>query len=76
MLPLHRLFSLNAVSSIRIDTAPPLLDPTTGRGIRAVSPDGTYYVGDTILIDVFFTERIVVTGSPRLWLKVGASSEL
>gem|GEM_PF-2952869 len=44
-------------------------------GVSSSTADGTYKVGDTILIDVTFSENVAVGGSPQLLLNTGAHNE-
>ena len=61
--------SLSATKSIIIDTqAPIILD------IQVVSPNGTYTAGDDIFIDIVYSNRIAVYGSPVLWLDNNVNS--
>jgi len=39
--------------------------------VGAITPDGTYYPGDVIELYVDFTEVVVVTGAPVLYLELG-----
>lgn len=55
--------SLSVTKKIEIDTLPPLITR-----IEVASPSGLYTGGDVVLIDVSYTNRIVVQGRPVLWL--------
>ncbi|CAK4204888.1 unnamed protein product [Aphanomyces euteiches] len=55
--------SLSSMSSIRIDTTPPKVVQVT-----TPTPDGVYGPGHVIPIDVMFSTRVAVTGTPTLLL--------
>jgi hypothetical protein len=51
------------------DTAPPTISSVT-----ATAVSGRYLTGETIDIDVQFSERVIVTGTPRLRLNTNSNS--
>ena len=61
--------SLSASKDIVIDTQAPII-----LGVQVVSPNRTYTAGDEIFIDVIYSSRIAVFGSPILWLQNNVNS--
>ena len=62
--------SNNSVS-LNVDSAAPSV-----LAVRSTTANGTYGVGDTITIEVQFTDGLVITGSPRLQLETGSSDQV
>ncbi|MES2633007.1 MAG: Ig-like domain-containing protein [Pseudomonadota bacterium] len=60
--------SLGASRNLVIDGVKP-----TVAGVSSSSAPGTYRTGDTISIQVQFTESVVVTGTPQLTLETGGT---
>ncbi|HEX2554288.1 MAG TPA: Ig-like domain-containing protein [Microvirga sp.] len=46
--------------------------PPTVEGVSSSTPDGTYKIGDTIDLQVTFSEPVNVSGTPQLTLETGA----
>ncbi|MGE7419076.1 FG-GAP-like repeat-containing protein, partial [Methylobacterium tarhaniae] len=60
--------SLGAAKAITVDTTAP-----TVTGVSASTADGTYKAGDTISLQVGFSEAVTVTGTPQLTLATGGT---
>ena len=58
--------SLGANKTLIIDTAVPVITAVT-----STTPDGSYNAGDTITINVIYSESVNVTGTPQLTLETG-----
>ena len=61
--------SLSATKDIVIDTQAPIV-----LGVQVVSSNRTYTAGDSVFIDVIFSNTIVVYGNPILWLQNNVNS--
>ena len=55
-----------------IDAVPDTTPPTIS-SVNSTKTDGSYKAGDVILIQVNFSESVVVTGTPQLTLETGAT---
>src|SRR5690606_12486069 len=53
------------------DTTPP-----TVTGVTASTADGAYNAGDSISIQVSFSENVTVTGTPQLTLETGTTDRV
>lgn len=65
--------AVNSISddkAIVIDSAVPTI-----LNVTSPEPDGYYIIGDTILIDVQFSETVLVTGTPQLILNSGGVAD-
>jgi len=62
--------SLAANKSIAVDTVAP-----TAGSVTATNANGSYKAGQTIHVQVGFSEPVSVTGSPQLLLETGATDE-
>ncbi|MES3002395.1 MAG: SwmB domain-containing protein, partial [Pseudomonadota bacterium] len=60
--------SLGSNKAIVIDTAAPVVS-----GVTSSTANGTYKVGDTIAVQVNFSEAVTVTGTPQLTFETGAT---
>ena len=58
--------SLGANKTLIIDTTVPVISAVT-----STTPDGSYNAGDTIAINVIYSESVNVTGTPQLTLETG-----
>ncbi len=63
--------SLGASKNIVVDTTPP-----TVSGVTSSSSDGAYKAGQTIHVQVDFSEPVTVTGTPQLTLETGTTDEV
>ncbi|HRE83572.1 MAG TPA: immunoglobulin domain-containing protein, partial [Opitutaceae bacterium] len=63
--------SLGANKSIVIDSAAP-----TVTAIDSSTANGTYKVGDTVSVQVNFSEAVTVTGTPQLTLETGSTDRV
>lgn len=63
--------SLSANAALVIDGVAP-----TVTSITSSTANGTYKVGDVIVIDIQVSEPVIVTGTPRLTLETGASDAI
>ncbi len=61
--------SLGANKDIKVDTAAP-----TVVSVGSTNSDGYYRAGDQILVQVSFSEAVLVSGSPRIQLNVGPTT--
>ena len=70
--------SLGASAALVVDTTAPILDTTapTVTGVASSTVNGTYGVGDTINIDVTFSEAVTVTGTPQFTVETGATDRV
>ena len=66
LIPPGSTGSLSANKALVIDGAAPLVSSVTSSAL-----DSTYIVGDTIAINVVFSEVVTVTGAPTLTLETG-----
>ncbi len=62
--------SLGASKNIAIDTTAP-----TVSSVSASNPNGTYPAGQTIHVQVNFSEPVTVTGTPQLLLETGTTDQ-
>ena len=60
--------SLGANKALIIDTTVPVISAVT-----STTADGSYNAGDTIAINVIYSEAVIVTGTPQLTLETGAT---
>jgi methionine-rich copper-binding protein CopC len=63
--------SLGNNKSIAIDSTAP-----TVASVNSITPNGTYKVGDTVSLQVNFSEAVTVTGTPQLTLETGAIDQV
>jgi hypothetical protein len=54
-------------------SAPPDTTPPTVTGVTSSTSNGSYKAGDSISIQINFSEAVTVTGTPQLTLETGAS---
>ena len=59
-----------SVTTGSVDTTPP-----TVTNVTASTANGTYKAGDTVSVQVTFSEAVLVTGSPRILLETGSTDE-
>jgi uncharacterized repeat protein (TIGR02059 family) len=59
------------VTNNALNNTTPTSTPTV-LAMRSITANGTYGVGNTITIEVQFTDGLVITGSPRLRLETGS----
>ncbi len=60
--------SLGNNKAIAIDTTAPIV-----ASVNSSTPNGTYKVGDTVSVQVNFSEAVTVTGTPQLTLETGTT---
>ncbi|WP_286746315.1 Ig-like domain-containing protein [Roseivirga sp. UBA1976] len=60
--------SLGANKAIVIDAVPP-----TVTSVSSTTADGTYKVGDIVVVTVTFSEAVTVTGTPQITLETGTT---
>ena len=71
----HR--ALDTQPSHKVDGIVPGVETTNGIRISSTpTSNDTYTAGETIQVQVTFTENVAVTNTPELTLKIGASDEL
>ena len=74
MIPYSLIEKLRFQNKIVIDSSRPALN--TSYGVRTSKADGTYYVGESILVSVRFTKPVVVQGSSiQLELQTRSTSD-
>ncbi len=66
LIPPGSTGSLSANKSLVVDGGAPVVDSVTSSTLNS-----TYIVGDTIIINVIFSEPVTVTGAPTLILETG-----
>lgn len=54
----------------------PDVTPPTVLGVSASTANGTYKVGDSITVQISFSENVTVTGTPQLTLATGATDRV
>ncbi|WP_313505672.1 Ig-like domain-containing protein [Stutzerimonas kunmingensis] len=62
---------ITSSNNFSIDTASP-----TVTGVYSSTANGTYKAGDTVSVQVNFSEAVTVTGTPQLTLETGASDRV
>lgn len=60
-------------SSPASSSTTPIAIPPTVSSINSTTANGSYKVGDTISIQVTFSESVIVTGTPQLTLETGST---
>ena len=60
--------SISVDKAIIIDTSLPIISAVT-----STTNDGSYKLGDVIVLTVTFTEAVIVTGTPQLTLETGTT---
>jgi hypothetical protein len=63
-------------SSSASSSATPIAIPPTVTAVNSTTADGSYKVGDTISIQVTFSESVIVTGTPQLTLETGSTDRV
>jgi hypothetical protein len=63
-------------SSSASSSATPIATPPTVTAINSSTGNGSYKVGDTVSIQIAFSESVVVTGTPQLTLETGSTDRV
>jgi len=63
-------------SSSASSSATPIATPPTVTAINSSTGNGSYKVGDTVSIQISFSESVVVTGTPQLTLETGSTDRV
>jgi hypothetical protein len=63
-------------SSSASSSATPIAVPPTVTAINSSTSNGSYKLGDTISIQVTFSESVIVTGTPQLTLETGSTDRV
>lgn len=57
-------------------SAPPDTTPPSVIGVSASTGNGAYNAGDTIVVQITFSENVIVTGTPQLTLETGTTDRV
>ena len=60
----------------RANTSPADVTPPTVTGVSSSTTNGTYKAGETISVQVTFSEAVTVTGTPQLTLETGTTDQV